>query len=162
MRIIPYIDDLAAYITTIIFSNNTYNNSIDISDYRLRQELYNVTKVTFSPFAKTIGGFKSFAGLKDIVIPRTVEEISSAAFFKSGIETVTFQGISSLKKIGESAFRSCPNLRGTIDIPGNTISIGELAFVDSPKISKIIIRGELECLDRFFPSTRSVDNSQLK
>ncbi len=152
---IPNLSDYFVYVTTIIFTNNTYNNSIVMGDYYIKRDSYNVTKVVFSPFAKTIGGFQGFTGLKDIVIPGTVEEIKPDAFSKSGIQTVTFQGTSSLKKIGARAFSGCHNLRGTIDIPGDKIDIGNSAFEQCENISKIIIRGELECIDNCFPSISS-------
>ena len=59
-------------------------------------------------------GFEAFSqtNLKVIIIPDTVEEIDECAFRNSKIEEIKFG--SGLKKIGNSAFEYCSNLREVI------------------------------------------------
>lgn len=72
--------------------------------------------------------FKDNVYVKSVVIPKSVKEIQSYAFWGSGITNVTIGA--GLEEIGDYAFANCKSL-ATVDIPENVKRIGLYAFEDN-------------------------------
>ena len=81
--------------------------------------------------------FKSIKNLKEVILPSTVTEICSNAFYSCvSLKKITMPD--SLKVIGYSAFEKCTSL-STIEIPDSVTSIGDQAFCDCTSLSIIEI-----------------------
>lgn len=87
-----------------------------------------VTSFIENPLAKIPG----LDNIKTIVVPENIEEIGDFAFaFCDSLERVCFGAESSLKRIGQYAFMSCPNLK-FFNIPDSVESIEASAFNKDP------------------------------
>ena len=77
-------------------------------------------------------GVAAFAGMHEIAeisIPKTVTDIADFAFYEClGLTLVTFVEPSSLKSIGEAAFRWCVGLEGNFKPPSSSPTIGKNAL----------------------------------
>lgn len=88
----------------------------------------------------TLPEWSSNTSIKEIILPDTMTEISTGAFYGfESLETITLpQGLTT---IGDSAFLGCEQLT-TIDIPATVTSIGDFAFfLDLKNLKTIIYRG---------------------
>lgn len=93
-----------------------------------------LTKINFGKGLKQIGeSFRNTSGvfayccmLKDVVIPKSVEEIGKFAFFHCDeLSNVTFN--EGIRGIGLSAFAFCPNLTN-VELPASLIDVGLESF----------------------------------
>lgn len=93
-----------------------------------------LTKINFGKGLKQIGeSFRNTSGvfayccmLKDVVIPKSVEEIGKFAFFHCNeLSNVTFN--EGIRGIGLSAFAFCPNLTN-VELPASLIDVGLESF----------------------------------
>ena len=109
-----------------------YNGSDAIVEIPSEIDGYPVTKLgfySFSPNSYSVNNIPANEGLynlKKIVIPSSVKEISSHAFFScTNLETVIlFEG---LEILGDSAFDSCTSL-SLIELPASLEKIGSFCF----------------------------------
>lgn len=87
----------------------------------------------------TLPEWSSNTSIKEIILPDTMTEISTGAFYGfESLETITLpQGLTT---IGASVFMGCEQLT-TIDIPATVTSIGDFAFSDLKNLKTIIYRG---------------------
>lgn len=88
----------------------------------------------------TLPEWSSNTSIKEIILPDTMTEIGSGAFYGfESLETITLpQGLTT---IGASVFMFCEQLT-TIDIPATVTSIGDFAFfLDLKNLKTIIYRG---------------------
>ncbi|MDR0946027.1 MAG: leucine-rich repeat protein, partial [Bifidobacteriaceae bacterium] len=65
---------------------------------------------------------------KNVTIPNTIETIGAGAFRFTGIKSLDLSDATWLQTIGNYAFKSLPNLTGTLTIPPSVTSIGTSAF----------------------------------
>ncbi len=96
----------------------------------------NLTGTLKIPNNVTVIGEVAFAwtGITEIIFPETLTEIQRSAF--SDCTKLTSLNLpKSLKIIGNSAFRECANITGTLTIPENVTTIGGYAFANCANIS---------------------------
>ena len=88
----------------------------------------------------TLPEWSSNTSIKEIILPDTMTEIGSGAFYGfESLETITLpQGLTT---IGAAVFMFCEQLT-TIDIPATVTSIGDFAFSDLKNLKTIIYRGD--------------------
>ncbi len=73
----------------------------------------------------------AYAG-DDFVLPDSILEIESYAFYEAEFEQVIISAQSGLEKIGQYAFADCGNMRvGSISLPASVLSIGAYAYYHS-------------------------------
>ena len=82
--------------------------------------------------------------IANIEIPAAVTEIGRQAFYKSGLQSVTFRG-DKVKTIGVSAFENCPI--NSIDLPHSVTDIGQYAFNYTQSLSQIVLPKNLKQLE---------------
>jgi hypothetical protein len=91
-----------------------------------------------------------FCGRKDIVdifIPKSVQTISSGAFYLcTNLNFVVFEEGSLLKLIDSYAFQNCHSLE-SINIPDGVLQIRSHAFWACPKLSSITFSDKIEIID---------------
>lgn len=83
---------------------------------------------------------------KNCVVPKEVEEIGEFAFFRSNVESVTFEEGSKLKVIHTKAF-SNPRLLKEIIFPESLESIDLVAFTECDSLEKVILPRSLKTID---------------
>ena len=80
---------------------------------------------------------KPFGGLSECVfLPGWLEEVPDSAFSESSLSCVTFGSGSVLKRIGNSAFSGCNDLR-EIEMPASVEEIGEYCFFGCSLLSRV-------------------------
>lgn len=105
--------------------------------------LYSLEKVTIDPHELEIstGAFYR-SKLVEIVIPASVQEIKTEAFYScEELRTVTFEDYSSLQTIGTRAFYGDLRLK-RIDLPAKVIEIGESAFEECTDLFAVTLADE--------------------
>ena len=75
-------------------------------------------------------GIFNGSAIRSIVIPPSLTIIPAFCFSSSTLEEIIFQGESSVKGIGDSAFEDCPCLK-SITLPKSVTVIGSFAFRNS-------------------------------
>ncbi len=128
-------------------SNLSYNISEDVkylgnddNKYAVLMGVVDKTKTSYTINNETKiiyhGAFDGCSSLKEITIPCTVTDIGDGAFSGcSKLKTVTYNGDSTLQRIGIGAFSNCSNLR-EITIPNTVRKIGMGAFSDCKKLTR--------------------------
>ena len=106
----------------------------------------NLQEVIFSENITKIGewSFRECKSLKKIVIPDSVEEIGRGAFYKTGLEEVTFPKNDKFIKINSYTFSS--TLIKNLEIPNSVVKIDYEAF-SIIKINKLTIGDNLKEID---------------
>lgn len=88
--------------------------------------------------------FTECTSLKSIVIPDSVTEIGSYAFYGSGLESVVIgKGIETL---GDCVFSSCNSL-AKITVPGNVKTVGNMAFYLCNNLEEIVLEEGVEYIN---------------
>lgn len=87
-----------------------------------------------------IGGTESYhSGITEIIIPKTVKEISGYAFYgMNNLKTVSIDSGSILESIGEGAFMNCKSL-AAITLPKGVNKIGTGAFAGCSSLTSFLI-----------------------
>ncbi len=93
--------------------------------------------------------------VNNLTIPAGVTEIGVDAFCDTGLKKVTFEG-NNLKKIGVSAFESCP--LSEISLPSSVSEIEIQAFLGNKELKKIVLPKSLKKLK----TTTFMDNTSLE
>ena len=78
-------------------------------------------------------------GLRSITMPDTITEIGKWGLASNSIEEIKLSA--NLKKVGESAFEGCSNLK-TIHIPASVEEIGDTVFLNCESLEKITVDSE--------------------
>ena len=124
---------------------------------------YGVTRISDN-------AFEGLAGLTDITLPETLEEIGTEAFSRTGLRSIQFG--SGIRSIGDSAFAYCKNLASVIFDEGIE-SIGMRAFSGCP-LAAVSLPASVRslgvecfpCFESYNPNMRdfriSEDNPRLK
>jgi hypothetical protein len=92
-----------------------------------------------SPRLRLIGSyaFSACAGLRQIEIPSSVQEMDDGAFRTcEDLSLVEFQRKSELRRIGEKAFRWCPALR-SLCLPSSVEVVGSSCFLCCKSLSTL-------------------------
>ncbi len=71
-------------------------------------------------------GFEKCASIKTVVLPESIEEIETYAFYDSSIQSISLP--KNLKRLPNCAFASCDNLK-TLSIPDSLESLGDGAVM---------------------------------
>ena len=82
---------------------------------------------------------EGFGGLRSITMPDTITEIGRWGLAGNSIEEIKLSA--NLKKVGESAFEGCSNLK-TIHIPASVEEIGDTVFLNCESLEKITVDSE--------------------
>lgn len=80
--------------------------------------------------------FKGMKSLKQIVLPKGLEVVTSSCFSGSGLTSISFP--ESLKQLDIYSFAFCPDLE-SVELPGSLQKMQNYVFVSSPKLKKVII-----------------------
>lgn len=89
------------------------------------------------------GGFAECNFIETVTIPSSVRTISSAAFYATGLKSVTFEdGVNSLS-IEDSAFLNSQDLNGRIQLPQRIEFVGKRAF-DGTHVDELYIPSTLK------------------
>lgn len=73
--------------------------------------------------------FSYYSGLREIIIPNTIEKINDKAFYYcENLNTITFENNSNLTTIGEFVFSYCHPT--TLEIPNGVTTLGNYCFYD--------------------------------
>lgn len=92
--------------------------------------------------------------MESIVIPEGVTSIGSSAFEGcASLKNVTFEGMSALETLGNSAFEDCTSLTGIV-LPVGLRTIGDYAFENCTELLTVTFRSQ--------DGTKSYTNSQLE
>ena len=104
-----------------------------------------LTTIHLSPTVKRLTGFTGCTGLKELVIPNTVERIGNYAFAGcTGLTSIVIP--ESVKEIGDHAFEDCTNIT-SIEIKGKALlKIGAQAFKSCHKLASINIPDSVQDL----------------
>ena len=78
-------------------------------------------------------------GFRSITMPDTITEIGRWGLASNSIEEIKLSA--NLKKVGESAFEGCSNLK-TIHIPASVEEIGDTVFLNCESLEKITVDSE--------------------
>ncbi len=131
-------------------------------------ECYNLTNVTLGKNIVNIGqgAFSDCGSLPSVTIPNSVTSIGDGAFEGSGLTSVTIpDGVTSIAdyvfedcgltnvtildsvtSVGIEAFAYCDNLN-TVTIGNRVTNIGDLAFYQSSRLTKVYFSGDAPAAD---------------
>ena len=93
-------------------------------------------KVTVPDGVRVVSAFCDNFFAKEIIFPESVEEIGEFAFINSSVSKITTG--ESIKKIGRSAFDSCPDLEG-ISFSESLEEIGNYAFANCTGLTEFTV-----------------------
>ena len=143
----------------------TFEDGMEVIPDYLCEDAVNLTSVNIPASVTNLGrsSFEGTTSLKEFTVQKQMTE-GVRAFFRSGIETVTFEeGLtkvpddmfssasslriinwaSSLTEIGDSSFKDCSSL-DVLDIPGNIRTIGCQAFYGCNSLKDLYIPDTVE------------------
>lgn len=80
----------------------------------------------------------------ELYLPDNLRTIGRHAFSEIKISGIVFP--EKIVNIGSGAFKDCPNLRGTVEIPKNVQRINSFLFCNCPQISELILHKEITAI----------------
>ena len=142
----------------ITSADNTVKNAL------IPAQIDGVTIVGINPFvfANREGSWvNENKTLTSVSIPNTIEEIGESAFEGcTALSTLRFAAGSSLKTIGEYAFRDCSNIT-SLTIPDGVKNIGDNAFYGLENLKYLTMSGEVDGRSWFGTTGLSLDTLTL-
>lgn len=122
----------------ICYKINEDEKTVTITGHQNPTEIIYIPESIDGYTVTAIGDYAFFeASLTEIILPKTIETIGSAAFYNcSNLDNVSLPN--SLISIGSFAFAQCTSLK-SIDIPASTQNIDIFAFINCSKLSNVKI-----------------------
>ncbi|MGL4951614.1 MAG: leucine-rich repeat protein [Mycoplasma sp.] len=136
-------------ILEIPLLNNDNEYVLEIADHAFYNDI-NIKQINFHPetHIKTIGE-SCFVSCQNnygaLIIPKSVEEINSHAFYENNIKSLSFEEGSYLREIHSKAFSTLRNVHGDLILSNSIEKIGPSAFAIT------YFDGELFIPDNFLP-----------
>ena len=107
-----------------------------------------ITKITLPEKATAIGyrAFRDCSRLKEIIMPDTLQQIGSEAFYQANLKEVTIP--QNVTTIGSYAFYNCDKLR-TVNIPSRVKRLEEYMFYDCLLLSSVELSDSLTYIGNY-------------